>query len=291
MTGGTMLIKKNEYYSNTTETFKDLLLENNFTDVTLVCSDLKQISAHKIILSSASEFFKGLFLNNPKKDLLVYLKGISFRNLESLMKFIYLGQVEVDEEELQSFLGAGKELEVKGLNNELTHDATINLEMDESPENDTAMTQDEFIHLLSSEGIKEEKKTMDEVSKVLSPKVSIKIADFSNDAITISDEEVFIDGTSSEGSDCDVRKHVPYGAESATEFSFDIKPIVPRNIKSEGLNTLKCKECHQKFASAGALINHRRSKHEGISYSCEFCDYRNGQAGNLRKHVIRHHTK
>jgi len=296
MSGNTISLQWDEYHRRANKTFKDLLSDNNFTDVTLACADSKQISAHKVILSSASEFFERLFLNNPRKEILVYLKGISFRNLELMTKFIYLGEVEVSEENLQSFLDSAKELEIKGLNtNDLTHDAPMNLEIDETSENETIIddSHDEFTHFLSSEGVKEERKERDEgeIDTEFSQKLSINIEEFSDEIITIADEEVSVDGVSSSEVSDGKDKKVPKAVQLATEFSFDTKPFVTRNTKSEGLNTLKCKECLQKFASAGALINHRRSKHEGISYSCDFCDYKNGQAGNLRKHVVKHHSK
>ena len=74
----------NEFDSVATKTFKDLLLDNNFTDVTLACEDDNQINAHKIILSSASPFFERIFLKNSKANLLVYLKGVSFKDLISV---------------------------------------------------------------------------------------------------------------------------------------------------------------------------------------------------------------
>ena len=46
----------NEFDTYTTLAFKDLLFETDFADVTLVCDDDKQFSAHKVILSACSPF-------------------------------------------------------------------------------------------------------------------------------------------------------------------------------------------------------------------------------------------
>jgi hypothetical protein len=48
----------NEFGSSTVNSFKDLLTDEDFTDVTLACDDDKQIKAHKAILSASSVFFQ-----------------------------------------------------------------------------------------------------------------------------------------------------------------------------------------------------------------------------------------
>ena len=66
----------------------DLLLDKDFTDVTLVCEDNKQIATHKLIISSCSLFFKNIFKNNPHQNPIIYLKGVKFVHLQSMLKFI-----------------------------------------------------------------------------------------------------------------------------------------------------------------------------------------------------------
>ena len=64
----------------------------NFTDVTLATVDNQQIEVHKVILSSYSQFFRNILLRNPHPNPLLYLKDIRFKELEMIIKFIYLGQ-------------------------------------------------------------------------------------------------------------------------------------------------------------------------------------------------------
>merc|ERR1719186_1853655 len=104
-----------EFGSCASNTFIDLLSDQDFTDVTLVCDDDKQIKAHKVILSSCSPLFRRILKNNPHQHPLIYLNGIIFDNLQSVIKFIYLGQTEVEQDDLELFMKAGKELEIKGL--------------------------------------------------------------------------------------------------------------------------------------------------------------------------------
>ena len=70
-------------------TFKDLLAEGHFTDVTLVSDDHKQMQAHKIVLSAFSPVLKNLLLNNPHSHPLLYLRGVEQQELQSILQFMY----------------------------------------------------------------------------------------------------------------------------------------------------------------------------------------------------------
>ena len=94
---------------------KELLNEKVFTDVTLVSDDMKTVRAHRIILSRASEVFKQLLELNPSSSPLLYLNGISYENLNSILEFIYAGQTQVPTERINEFIKASYELEIKEL--------------------------------------------------------------------------------------------------------------------------------------------------------------------------------
>ena len=51
-------LKWNNYLVNVTKQFSSLRNEDEFSDVTLVSSDKRQVSAHKVVLSSSSDYFK-----------------------------------------------------------------------------------------------------------------------------------------------------------------------------------------------------------------------------------------
>merc|ERR1719481_561687 len=94
--------------------FTDVFSENLFTDVTLACDGEKQIKAHKVILGSSSQFFKKTFLKNPHNHPLIFIRGISYNMLLSIVKFIYLGEIKLTKNEMDLFLEAIKDLEIDG---------------------------------------------------------------------------------------------------------------------------------------------------------------------------------
>ena len=100
---------------NVQNTFHRLWTNSDLSDVTLATEDGSQLKAHKVILASTSVFFENLFKRTNHPNILVYLKGVTKSRLEMLLKFVYLSQVEVPAEELESFLDMGREFQISGL--------------------------------------------------------------------------------------------------------------------------------------------------------------------------------
>ena len=78
MSGEKFNLARNEFESYASYTFKELRNDDNFIDVTLACEDGKQIKAHKAILSTSSNVFRNILVNNPHQHPLLYLKGINW---------------------------------------------------------------------------------------------------------------------------------------------------------------------------------------------------------------------
>jgi len=113
-------LRWNDFAENVSGAFKDLRAESDFFDVTLACSDsgAKTLQAHKVILSACSNFFKTTFRNAQKQvNPYIYLRGVSYSDLVSILDFIYNGEVNVAQEDLNSFLAVAEELQIKGLTN------------------------------------------------------------------------------------------------------------------------------------------------------------------------------
>jgi len=107
-------LRWNDFENNISEAFKELRELNDFFDVTLVCGD-EQLQAHKLILSACSPFFGNILRRNPHHHPLLYLKGVRYTDLQSVLNFMYHGEVSVAQEELNSFLAVAEDLRVKGL--------------------------------------------------------------------------------------------------------------------------------------------------------------------------------
>jgi len=107
-------LRWNDFESNISVAFRELRDDKDFFDVTLACDD-EQLSAHKVILSACSPFFRNVLRRNPHQHPLLYLKGVKYTDLQAVLNFMYHGEVNVAQEELNSFLAVAEDLRVKGL--------------------------------------------------------------------------------------------------------------------------------------------------------------------------------
>ena len=107
-------LKWNDFETNISSAFRYLRDDKDFFDVTLVCED-EQIQAHKVILSACSPFVHKVLSRNPHQHPLLFMKGIRYSDIKSVLDFMYHGEVNVAQEELNPFLAVTEELKVKGL--------------------------------------------------------------------------------------------------------------------------------------------------------------------------------
>ena len=108
----------NHFETTTRNNFQFYWSHPEFTDVTLTSEEGKEIKAHKIILCNGSTFFHKLFGNNHDKkyfNINEIHPNITFKELEIIVKFIYLGQCEMETSEFESVLSVGRDLGIIGL--------------------------------------------------------------------------------------------------------------------------------------------------------------------------------
>jgi len=108
-------LKWNDFESNISSAFRDLRADKELFDVTLAC-DEDHIPAHKVILSACSNFFRNIFRRSGNhQNMFLYLKGVSAKDMESVLSFMYHGEVSVAQDDLNTFLAVAEDLQVKGL--------------------------------------------------------------------------------------------------------------------------------------------------------------------------------
>lgn len=94
-------LRWNNYQSNMTSVFHELLETQSFVDVTLAC-EYNSLKAHKVVLSACSAYFQKILLDNPCKHPTIILPAdICFSDLQFIIEFVYRGEIDVSESELQ----------------------------------------------------------------------------------------------------------------------------------------------------------------------------------------------
>jgi len=285
-------LRWNEFQNVTSNAFSGVFKNQNFTDVTLASKDGEHVSAHKIILSSSSAVFEKMFSVNTDKHLLIYLRGCTMIDLEYLLRFIYVGEVEIERHHVERFLQTARDFEIRGVQN-------YGGELLPAPINSNDLHPNKFAYdenLLKEEADYNSRKR----SALISVESDLKSSDEGN-LLNFNDNSsdvVVIDEAQEDSEHGKALVPVETGSASArkklksrvseVKADFDIEEKRRSNSWSR---TYDCEVCGRQLASQGSLFNHRKSKHEGVTYSCDFCEYKAGQAAQLRGHKLKYHSE
>lgn len=92
--------------------------EIKYTDATIMCSGYRY-PVHKVILASSSKYFEELLHQtedlHPIVHPVIVLNNIGKTGLEAILKFIYVGEVSIQEKDVVQLFDAARELKIKGL--------------------------------------------------------------------------------------------------------------------------------------------------------------------------------
>ena len=254
-------ISWDSYPTAASNTVRNLYSDQDFTDVTIACEGEKQVKAHKVILSASSSFLHNILVENPHEHPLLCLTGVRFDQLQKLVEFIYLGEVNIPEDEVTSFLDLGRELEVCGIIDQNQPVSTerfgeTNTEESEDPLSDNvpqisvdAKAVEEFL----IENIKEESIDYFEVPKVLKK------------------EKLF------QCNKCDFTS-VHYASVRKHKIS-----------KHDGIK-YHCDKCVKSFSDSSTLLRHKKSIHDGVVYRCELCQKTFSDGSALTRHKKAKHS-
>ena len=249
----------NDFGRNAERSFRNLANDSLFTDVTLISDDRKRIKAHKVILSSCSNFFNQILSETSTENPLLFLKGIHHRELQAIVKFIYVGTTEVSQEHLKNFMKAAVELQIEGLQENKVAEDIVNHQELKIYEHEDSYYQPE---------------TKDqEFDVTLNQNVNNSVDDlyhFKTQNFERKDDGNYM---------CDE-------CEYKTTSLGNLK--THKLGKHEGIK-FKCSQCPREFSARSNLHNHIRSKHEGKKYTCEKCFMEFTHPPRLSEHKAKHH--
>ena len=110
-----LCLQWNDFQDNVKSAFGKLRGSTDFADVTLVCEDGHQIESHKVVLAASSPSFQAILKRNIHSHPLIYMRGMKSVDLVAMVDFLYFGEANVYQENLDSFLAIATELQLKGL--------------------------------------------------------------------------------------------------------------------------------------------------------------------------------
>ena len=243
----------NDFEENTKSAFRNSRQGCNFSDVTLACEDGQQVEAHKLILNSSSPVFqKILEMNKHPHQLLIYLRGVKSVDISAILDFIYFGEANVYEENLDSFLVLAEELQLKGLVGKIEDKV-------EAPQ----VVPDEKNLPSSTPQV-----IINPEAKIPQNSVKAKIPKAEKESSAVTNTRSF------SGEFTELEETV----RSMMEKSQDTLPHRP------GIKAYICNICG-KQGQCNAIKDHIESKHlEGISVPCNHCDKTFRSKNCLRVH-------
>ena len=241
-----LCLQWNDFKENVNSAFGNLRNDTEFTDVTLTCEDGQQMVAHKVILAASSPFFEKILQKSKHSHPLIYLRGFQSKDFASILDFLYFGEVNVYQEDLDSFLVIAEEIKLKGLTGQILSDV---LDEQEKPgHSEQALMSKDLFPISTAAGNRESitPYALDQLSKEL------VVQGQSGTDLQALDEKV--KSLIEKG-----QKMIPNGGKRANGTAIHQRSSICKVCGKEGLwNQIK---------------NHIESNHlEGILIPCDYCD-------------------
>ena len=238
-------LKWNDFHLNVSNTFQSLRSQEDFQDVTLVGDDNTQISAHKVVLSSCSEYFKNILIKNKHSHPLICLERTGISDLRNMLDYMYNGEVKIYQDDIDNFLKVAQRFKLEGLmateqgNDERINDDKIKMNL----ENDTYIDTVTWIDNVN------EKQELSVEKKIISSSSEER------ENLEQLDSRVNASFDKIDGS------FVCKFCSKSFNKVFNVKEHV--EIHFDGLS-FPCDKCEKTFRSRKILRNHKNRYHKNI---------------------------
>ena len=276
------------YYDHLREMLLEMKLSEEFTDVTLICEDKKQLKAHKIVLSACSTVFKSIISNLPQSNSVIYLRGVLHQEMESILEYMYLGVATLHQDRMNEFLNVAKSLEIKEISKYVEFDSKENIatyyeDQDNENINKTKSTKDEHIEdTIDQEPIPTVKATFNSNRMSSNVSKSTQCPDC---------DKVFAQSHHMRRHYDNVHKGVMFLCNQCDKI-VSSEANLHKHIKTvhEGIK-YHCNQCDKHYTQASSLNVHVRSVHEGVKFQCNHCGKLFRHRKKLQAHIKSFHLK
>ena len=245
-------LKWKDFHSNASKSFGLLRSVEYLHDVRLMTEDFHEVSAHRLVLSACSEYFRNIFKNCKKQEPLICLDGITNEDLKNVLDYIYLGEAHIFQDKLDRFLNVAEKLRLEGLLSKDEDRANCSGDPGDQQKIDDKekkpSVKDSTTILRDSDSISIPQKTSKKIERTLVDNV----VDYSEINLKIKEYgKILLDGSRR----CTLCNKVVLG-RSQTNFMNHVE----RN-HMKGLS-FDCPNCDQVFRSRGSLRNHKNRVHK-----------------------------
>ena len=278
-------LKWNNFEQTSLKTFASLRQDKNLVDVTLVANDQVRITAHKIVLASCSPFFSNLVFSMPTTNPFLYLSSVSSTYLNLMLDYIYTGETEVLQGDLEAFLKSAQMLQIDGLT---FGEELLNEEISDEKQDEVEPTlyakETKNAEVTTEAGITSAQELRQETSLV--PQIKEEIPDVSPPPANKIPEKK------------ERKKYTPRSSQNPKTIpmnnpkdSQEIEQKINENIEEREDGTFRCKVCNRINKHRGTMGHHIESHMEGVEFGCLMCDQKFRSRHYLSKHVCPVYTE
>lgn len=285
-------LRWNNYQSQLVSAFESLLDQEDFVDVTLGVEG-KKLSAHKMLLSACSPFFKELLKDNPCQHPIIILRDIKFEDVHSLVHFMYNGEVNVAQNNLNSFLKSAETLKIRGLtdddNNsqgvEPVRKPTANSRRDKKRQNSSSSQNNNrtYLNHQSESTSQQSHETEHSLSKA-SRRENLKqeVIDLGDTGQEVVEDEEETVHPVVESQEFEENVHGSIEHEEYEEEQ-EILGDVQQGYIYDEMRVYTCDICSKTFHHPESFSSHRKY-HSGHT-TCQHCNHQFSTVGTLNRHI------
>ena len=290
-------LKWTDFESTVTSSFGLLRKEEDLFDLTLISDDEIQIPAHKLVLSASSTFFKSILKQSSSNHPFLFLGGVNSRILQSVLDYIYHGQIQIYKDELKVFLEVAKKFRIDGLLS--THVSKAEFESKEHNETESkkesvkvepvvqeqeAVSNEELGGGPVQVNIKKSDSWMDQIEGLLLS--SSSQPSVVPESLEESDSEEFVEELDEEIEE-ELKESQRLNRETDHDMTEVDEKIEELIVKREGKKV--CKVCDYTSSNSGHMIEHVELHLEGVKYHCQYCSKTFQSRGIFRRHQKKQH--
>jgi len=262
-----------------------------FTDLTIVCED-DHIDAHKLILSSSSPVFEKILSRNPHQSShsLLYLNGIIKSDIERILDFIYSGETNIAQDDLQRFIDVAISFKIKGLgseNNLINDETDVHTEEELNWKESKLLEPDPPEKTPERKFIQHEKVTVDEmISGQVESNVKLVEIDINDEIVTL--EEAINDKVKSNDKNVAVESNntdQEPDEEETEDISIAEYDRRISQLMNKSLDGWSCNKCNYVSGNHHGHMKEHVGQHiEGSTFKCNLCKKTSKSRSALRRH-------
>ena len=278
-------LKWNDFQPNVTKSFKRLRYEEDYSDVTLIGDDYQPLRAHKVVLSSCSEYFKNILFNSRKfSNPVLCMEGLTKGDLTNVLDYVYNGEIQILQDGLDRFMTIAERLKLEGLNGQESGD-----QVDQTAETTEeryhrglceVSVQREGVNPSSMEGVNDlrdhisvesllkkalNSKNNQHKDPNVNPKMQLKTEVRENEIFFIESQNI-----------------------SGQEVNKKLDELYTTEFDSHNLVMYHCNFCSKNSKKKGHMREHVEIHVEGLQFRCNSCDKSYKTRNTLRSHTREH---